>query len=256
MARLFGTILPKRPGAPSERVRPGVAYTAAVSLSEPAPGAVGLIGGTGRLGPGLALRLAAAGRTVLVGSREAERAAERAAAISTRLGGAAGARIEGRENAAVAAECQVAVITVPYEAQASLLPGLAGPLAGKVVVSTAVPVRFDAQRGPLSVTVGAGSAAQEAAALLPRSRVVGAFHTVSSAHLARLDRPLDEDVLLCADDDQAKADVRRLVELIPGLRPIDAGHLGNARLTEQLTVLLLGVNRLTRGAAGVRLVGV
>jgi NADPH-dependent F420 reductase len=226
-----------------------------VERFEPWPGPVALIGGTGRLGPGLALRLARAGCPALLGSREADRAEQRAGEITSRLGADAAASVQGRTNAAAAAEGALAVITVPYEAQAALLPSLAAPLTGKVVVSTAVPVRFEAEAGPVPVAVSEGSAAEQAAALLPGSRIVGAFHTVSSAHLLRLDRALEEDVLLCADDDAAKAAVRRLVELIPGLRPIDAGRLRNSHLTEELTVLLLGVNRLAQRNAGVRLVG-
>jgi NADPH-dependent F420 reductase len=218
-------------------------------------GPVALIGGTGRLGPGLALRLAEAGCPVIIGSRDADRAQQRAAEICGRLSADGAAPLQGMENEAAAAAGSLAVLTVPYEAQASLLPGLAGRLAGKVVVSTAVPVRFDAELGPLPLAVSEGSAAEQAAVLLPGSRMVGAFHTVSSAHLARLERRLDEDVLLCGDDDGAKSEVRRLVEMIPGLRCIDAGRLRNARLTEELTVLLLSVNRLARRNAGVRLVG-
>ncbi len=255
MARLFAAILPKWRQGPSESASAGGGYTLGMESSARSPGPVALIGGTGRLGPGLALRLAMAGCPVLMGSRDGHRAEQRVAETSAHLDAEARALLRGLANAAAATEAAVAIITVPYEAQAPLLPSLAGPLAGKVVVSTAVPVRFDADLGPVPLAVSEGSAAAQVAALLPRSPIVGAFHTVSSAHLAQLDRPLDEDVLLCADDDAAKAEVRRLVELIPGLRPIDAGRLGNARLTEELTVLLLGVNRLARRSAGVRLVG-
>lgn len=233
------------------------AYTAVMAADASPPGPIALIGGTGRLGPGLALRWACAGVPVVIGSRDAPRAAERAAEIALRVADAGGgAEVGGMANSEAAAAGRVACVTIPHEGQAELLPRLASQLAGKVVMSTAVPVRFDPGTEPAAVEVAEGSAAQQVAALLPGARVVGAFHTVSSAHLSRLDRPLDEDVLLCADDGGAKAEVQRLVELIPGLRAVDCGGLASSRLTEQLTVLLLGVNRRVRRSAGIRLVGI
>jgi NADPH-dependent F420 reductase len=219
-------------------------------------GAISLIGGTGKLGPALALRLARAGLPVVIGSRDAERARERAAEIGRRLaetGG--GAEVSGAVNAEAAKAGEIAFVTVPWEGQEALLPGLAEALSGRIVVSTAVPVRFVAEVGAVVEEVVEGSSAEQVAVLLSRSRVVAGFHTVSSAHLRRLDRDLDEDVLLCGDDVEAKAEVGRLTELIPGLRVVDAGRLDNARLTERLAVLLLNVNHLARRTAGVRLTG-
>jgi len=213
-----------------------------------------MVGGTGRLGPGLALRLARAGVPVVIGSRERGRAEARAVEIQRRLAEAGGgAPVSGADNADAAATGRLAFITVPYEGQADLLPALAEPLRGKVVVSTAVPVRFDPSGGPQPVGLAEGSAAEQAAALLPGSRIVAGFHTVSSAHLSRWDRRLDEDILICGDDLEAKREVARLAELIPGVRAVDAGALRVARLTEQLTVLLLSVNRLAHRSVGVRL---
>ncbi len=216
------------------------------------PQTVALIGGTGRLGPGLALRLSRGGLPVLIGSRDLQRALDVAERV-TALG--AGARIRGVTNAEAATTGELAILTVPYEAQASLLPELATPLNGKVVVSTTVPVRFDPTLGPIAVDVPEGSAAEQVAALLPGSRIVGGFHTVSSAHLSRLDRDLDEDVLLFGDDEGAKEEVRRIAGVLPGVRVVDAGRLGNATHLEQLTVLLLSINRLSRRSVGVRLTG-
>jgi NADPH-dependent F420 reductase len=216
------------------------------------PQTIALIGGTGRLGPGLALRLSRGGLPVLIGSRDLQHALDVAERV-TALGGAAS--IRGATNADAAATGDMAILTVPYEAQAGLLPTLATALAGKVVVSTTVPVRFDPTLGPVAMDVADGSAAEQVAALLPGSRIVGGFHTVSSAHLSRLDRDLDEDVLLCGDDGGATAEVRRIVGVIPGLRVVDAGRLGNATHLEQLTVLLLSINRLSRRTVGVRLTG-
>jgi hypothetical protein len=216
------------------------------------PQTVALIGGTGRLGPGLALRLSRGGLPVTIGSRELQHALDVAERV-TALGGVA--RIRGATNADAAAGADLAILTVPYEAQAGLLPDLAGALAGKVVVSTTVPVRFDPALGPVAVRVAEGSAAEQVAALLPTSRIVAGFHTVSSVHLSRLDRDLDEDVLLCGDDEGAKTDVRQIAGVIPGVRVVDAGRLGNAQHLEQLTVLLLSINRLARRSVGVRLTG-
>src|ERR1017187_7911349 len=176
------------------------------------PQTVALIGGTGRLGPGLALRLSRGGLPVIIGSRDLQHAIDVAERV-TALGGAA--RIRGATNADAAAAGDQAILTVPYEAQTGLLPELAGALGGKVVVSTTVPVRFDPALGP---------AAEQVATLLPTSRIVGGFHTVSSVHLSHLDRDLDEDVLLCGDDDGAKAEVRGIAGAIPGVRVVEAGR--------------------------------
>jgi hypothetical protein len=220
------------------------------------PSTVALIGGTGRLGPGLALRFSRAGVPVVIGSRDLARAEERARQLGERAAAAGGGEeIRGMANRDAADAGSLAFITVPYEAQAVLLPELAGPLVGKVVVSTVVPVRFEPGLGPVAVPVPEGSAADQAAVLLAGSRIVGGFHTVSSAHLSRLDRDLDEDVLLCGDDADAKAKVRQLAGVVQGLRVVDAGRLGNARYLEQLTVLLLSVNQLSHRTTGIRLTG-
>ena len=220
------------------------------------PTSVSLIGGTGRLGPGLALRLAGAGLPVLIGSRQRQRAEERAAEIAREVGASGGgAEIRGATNEEAAAAGDLAILTVPFEAQAELLPALAGPLRGRVVVSTTVPVRFDPELGPVAVPVAEGSAAEQVAALLAGSRIVAGFHTVSSAHLSRLDRALDEDVIICGDDRDAKQQVGEVAGLIAGFRVVDAGRLGNAHHLEQLTVLLLSINRLSRRSVGVRITG-
>jgi 8-hydroxy-5-deazaflavin:NADPH oxidoreductase len=220
------------------------------------PVSVSLIGGTGRLGPGLALRLASAGLPVVIGSRQRDRAEQRAAEVADRIGASGGlAAIRGATNEEAAAAGDLAILTVPFEAQAELLPPLAGALRGKVVVSTTVPVRFDTELGPVAVPVAEGSAAEQVATLLAGSPIVAGFHTVSSAHLSRLDRALDEDVIICGDDADAKRQVAEVTGLIPGFRVVDAGRLGNARHLEQLTVLLLGINRLSRRSVGVHLTG-
>jgi hypothetical protein len=216
---------------------------------------VALLGGTGKLGPGLAMRFARAGVPVLIGSREAEKGVAAAAEASEKLR-AAGidfAPIEGMDNAWAAARGRIAVITVPYEGQAAMLPGLAESLLGKVVVSTAVPVRFEAVTGPVHVDVPEGSAAQQVAALLPGAHVAAGFHSVSSATLKRLAHPLDEHIVVTADEPEAKRETMALVRLLPGARPVDGGPLHCARYSEQLTVLLLTVNGIYKTHAGVKL---
>jgi NADPH-dependent F420 reductase len=130
---------------------------------------------------------------------------------------------------------------------------VAEALQGKVVVSTAVPVRFDPELGPVHVDVPQGSAAQQVAAMLPHSRVAAAFHSVTSADLKRLSRDVEGHVLVSGDDAEAKQAAMALVRLIPKLRPVDAGPLRCARYSEEFTVLLLAVNRIHGTHAGVML---
>ena len=144
------------------------------------------------------------------------------------------------------------MITVPHDGQAGLLPELGAALAGKVVISTAVPVRFDRVEGPSwDSDVAEGGAALEAQALLPGARVVGGFHSLSSAILARPDRGVDSHVVVTGDDPAAKATAMALAELLPGVRAVDAGPLRYSCQSEQLTVLLLSINRIHRRHAGV-----
>ncbi len=216
---------------------------------------VALLGGTGKLGPGLAMRFAHAGVPVLIGSRDAERGAAAAAEVSEKLlaSGSDAAPVEGMDNLEAARRGRVAVITIPYEGQATLLPELAEALAGKVVVSTAVPVTFAEGIGPTHVDVPEGSAAQQAAALLPGARIAAAFHSVSSAELKRLSKPIDGHVVVTGDDAAAKQAASELVRLLPEARPVDGGPLRCARYSEYLTVLLLSVNSIYRTHAGVML---
>jgi 8-hydroxy-5-deazaflavin:NADPH oxidoreductase len=216
---------------------------------------VALLGGTGKLGPGLAMRFARAGVPVLIGSRDAERGAAAAEEARAKLSAVApdAAAIEGTDNLDAAQRGGIAVITVPFAGQAGLLPGLAEALQGKVVVSTAVPMRFEESVGPVHVEVAEGSAAQQAAALLPGARVAGAFHSVSSIDLKRLSHDVEGDVIVTGDDAEAKHAAMELARLLPGARPVDGGPLRGARYSEHLTVLLLVVNGIYRTHVGVML---
>ena len=215
------------------------------------------LGGTGPEGKGLALRLALAGEDVIIGSRDAQRAAAAAAELAALVQGAAGAgRIAGDDNVAAGGRADTAFLTVPYEAQRPLLEQLAATLAGKVVVNVIAPMRFERGRGAIAVPVEAGSAAEEAQALLPDSPVVAAFQNVSAEELQEPERAMDGDVVVCADDGDAKALVMSLTEKIPNLRPVDGGGLGNAKYVEQITPLLVNINRIYKVHSGIRIVGV
>jgi len=198
--------------------------------------------------------LAVAGCEVVIGSRDAERAITTAGELSERVAAAAPRGvISGASNAAAVQGADFVIVTVPFEAQAPLLVELEPHLQAPIVISTAIPVRFDPLRGPVALAVAEGSAAEQAAALLPRTRVVAALHSVSNVHLGKLERALDEDILVTGDDDQAKVTVIGLIERIPGLRAVDAGPLANAGHSERLTVLLLSINRRIKRSVGIRL---
>lgn len=218
---------------------------------------VAIIGGTGAEGQGIALRLAAAGHTVIIGSRDEERAKTAAAGIDEATGRSGAAR--GLANAAAAGSADVVFLTVPFAAQAETCAVIAPSLRDGAIVCDAT--------SPLATAIGGkawetlrpwhGSAAEQAAAILgARVRVVGAFHTIAAGALKTLDRPLDSDVLVCGDDADAKATVGGLIEQIAGLRWVDCGALAQARIAEQLTALLISVNRTYKvHGAGFRVTG-
>lgn len=217
------------------------------------------LGGTGPEGKGLALRLARAGADAVIGSRDAARAATAAAELSQILAdvpaAAAAGRITGGDNRAAAAQAAIAFIAVPYAAQRPLLESLTAELAGKVVVNVIAPMRFERGRGAVAVPVAAGSAAEESQQLLPDSLIAAAFQNVSAEELLAVDRPMDGDVIVCSDHPAAKRRTMELAAKIPQLRPVDGGGLGNARYVEQLTPLLVNINRLYKIHAGIRIVG-
>ena len=206
---------------------------------------IGILGGTGDQGRGLARRFALAGHPVIVGSRSHERA--QAAARET------GNHVQGMANADAAREASVVIAAVPWEGHGELLSGLAADLAGKIVVDCVNPLGFD-QRGAYPLKVAEGSAAEQAAALLPDSRVVAAFHHVSAVLL--LDPEIDTidlDVLVLGDDRQATDLVQALAARIPGMRGIYAGRLRNCGQVEALTANLVSINRRYKAHAGLRI---
>jgi 8-hydroxy-5-deazaflavin:NADPH oxidoreductase len=222
---------------------------------------VAVIGGTGALGFGLALRWAIAGIPIVVGSRSLERAAEAAAKIAERAreAGAESPRVEGLPNEEAAARANTVLLSVPFRAQAENLNNLRNAFQpATVLIDATVPLAAAiGGRATRPLGVPQGSAAQQAAEMVPRGvTVVSAFHTVSAAALSDPARALDEDVLMAGDDRKAKDDVAGLVRRIPGLRPIDCGELELARILEQLTPLLISVNKRYKiKHAGIRLTG-
>lgn len=217
---------------------------------------IAIVGGTGPLGRGLASRWARAGEKIIIGSRDAARAWSAAAEIaSTSVGGTS---VTGAENAAAVVAAEVVMLTVPFEGQAALLRELKASFRpGTVVIDATVPLAASVG-GRASRTLGVwqGSAAQQAAELLPdHVKVAAAFHTVS-AELLKGEGTIDCDVLVCTDDAQARAITSELAEKIPGVRAINAGGLENARIVEQITALLITLNiRYSVHSAGLRITG-
>jgi NADPH-dependent F420 reductase len=206
---------------------------------------VGVLGGTGDQGRGLAHRLASAGHPVIIGSRHAERAQ----AAAAELGGGA---IRGMANADVAREADVVIVAVPYEGHRDLLAALAGPLTGKIVIDCVNPMGFD-HRGAYPLQVPEGSAAQQAAEVLPGSQVVGAFHHVSAVVLLDPEvETVDLDVMVLGDDRHATDLVEALAARIPGVRGVYAGRLRNCGQVEALTCNLVSINRRYKAHAGLR----
>ncbi len=216
---------------------------------------VGILGGTGDQGRGLATRFAAAGVSVVIGSRDAARAELAASEISEALAGRSGPggpAPVGVDNRACAERSGLVVVAVPWAGHAATLVELADALAGKVVVDCVNPLGFD-KRGAYALGVPEGSAAQQAAALLPGSTVVAAFHHVSAVLLNDLaNTELGGDVLVLGDDREATDLVAGLAGLLPGMRGVFAGRLRNAHQVEALTANLISVNRRYQAHAGIR----
>jgi hypothetical protein len=219
--------------------------------SEPIP----IIGGTGALGAGLALRWARAGVPVAIGSRSLERAAQAAGRVRDAV---PGAEVEALQNEEAAGRGEIVFLTVPFRAQSENLNNLRGALRpGQILVDCTVPLAAAVSgKATRSLGVWQGSAAQQAQEMVPGGvTVVAALHTVSAPALADLDAELGEDVLVCGERRADKARVAELIEKIPGLRAVNAGALEMARIVEQLTPLLISVNSRYKTHAGIRLTG-
>jgi NADPH-dependent F420 reductase len=212
---------------------------------------IAIVGGTGPQGKGLAYRLAGAGHEVVLGSRDEERARASADELAVRL--PASASISGATNLEAARKADVVLLAVPYDGHDELVASLNDVVAGKIVISCVNPLGFD-RFGAFGLEVEQGSAAESAAALLPESTVVGAFHHLSAVTLIT-DEPLTEDVLVCGDDHAAKQVVIELARAVTGQPGVDAGRLRLARQLEPLTAVLISVNRVYKTHSGIRVTG-
>jgi NADPH-dependent F420 reductase len=215
--------------------------------------AIPIIGGTGALGFGLAVRWARAGQAVVIGSRSEERAAEAAAKVSEL---APDAEVEGLTNEAAATQGSIVFLTVPFRAQSENLTNLKESLQpGQLLVDCTVPLAAAVSgKATRSLGVWQGSAAQQAQEMVPDGvTVIAALHTVSAPTHADTAADLNEDVLLCGDRKADKAKVARLIEAIPGLRAVNAGPLEMARIVEQLTPMLISINARYKTHAGIKI---
>jgi NADPH-dependent F420 reductase len=211
---------------------------------------VGVLGGTGAQGRGLALRWAKAGLKVVIGSRAAERA-EKSAEELRELAGVD--HVTGADNQGCAEQADIVLVAVPWDGHADLVASLREALVGKIVVDCVNPLGFDKQ-GPFALAVEEGSAAQQTAALLPESRVTAAFHHVSAVSLADLTiESVDMDVLVLGDDREATDVVRELAETVPGFRGVFGGRLRNAHQVEAFTANLIAINRRYKAHAGLKI---
>lgn len=215
---------------------------------------IAIIGGTGRQGFGLALRLAQSGAEVIIGSRSAEKARQRAQELARRLN-SQGAEIKGLDNRTAAKEAEIVFMTVPYPGGREIAIALKDVLIEKIFVDITVPLK--SYKPPEVELPRAGSAAEELQALLgDEVRVVGAFKTISAYALGNLGQEITSDVLICGDDREAKDEIIKICTGL-GLRAFDAGKLRSARTIERLAALLIGLNqRYKRKAIGIRLTGV
>ena len=214
---------------------------------------IAIIGGTGPEGSGLALRWARAGEKVVIGSRDAQRASATAEEIRKKTNG----DVSGAENKAACASAEIVVLTIPFAGHADMLKLLKPALqTGQILVDATVPLAVSVG-GRVTRTLGVwqGSAAEQAAELAPEGvPVVAAFHNVA-ADLLRREGQVDCDVIVCSDDKEAAAKVRALARKIPGVRALDGGKLENARIVEQITALIIGLNIRHKSVAGIRITG-
>ena len=225
-------------------------------MASSAPETVAVIGASGALGFGLALRLGRAGVPIAIGSRDAERAeetAERARALVP------DGTFSAHENAGAVAAADTVILSVPFRSQSETLTNIKGALRpGQLVIDATVPLAA-AVGGKATRMLGVwqGSAAEQTLEMVPDGvRVVSALHTVSAASLSELDQPLAQDVLVCGDAREDKRQAAALIERIEGLRCVDCGRLEMSRTTESLTALLIAVNSRYKIHAGVRLTDV
>jgi len=212
---------------------------------------IAFIGGTGPEGLGLACRFALAGEEVVIGSRVRERAQEAAEKVKARV---PQARVLGEENREAVRRSDIVFVTVPFNAHEGLLSSLREEIGTRVVVDVVVPVGMEGGRF-VALPVAEGSAAEQAQRLLPQAKVASGFHHLDAAHLLRVEREVEGDIIICSDHPEAKAAALALAAKIGGARAIDGGPLQNARYLEAFTVLLLNLNKLHKARTSLRITG-
>jgi NADPH-dependent F420 reductase len=210
------------------------------------------IGGTGPEGLGLAVRFAAVGYEIVIGSRSPERAQQAVEKIKARV---PGARAVGMVNQEAVGRGDIVFVTIPFAGHRDTLEALAPAIGAKVVVDVVSPLSFEG--GKIAViAVPEGSAAEQAQALLPQARVVAAFHHLDASQLMRVERPVEADVLVCADHQEAKERVMALAEKIEGVRALDGGPVANSRYLEEFTVILVNLNKTYRAHSSLKIAGI
>jgi hypothetical protein len=216
------------------------------------PEKLAFVGGTGPEGLGLAVRFAAAGHAVVIGSRSEERAQEAAETVRAKV---PRAQVEGRLNDEAVREGEIVLVTIPFAGHRDTLKALAPAIGAKIVIDVVSPLAFGG-RQIKALAVPEGSAAQQAQALLPQAAVVAAFHHLDAGSLMDLEERLEADVLVCGDHPQAKLRTMALAEQIAGVRALDGGPLANSRYLEEFTALLLSLNKNYRAHTALRIVGI
>jgi len=213
---------------------------------------IAIIGGSGPEGLGLALRFSKAGEHVFIGSRSLDRAEEAAAKVLEKL---PEAHVSSMLNEEAAKEAEYVFLAVPFAAHFETLQALSDAIADKVLVDLVVPLEFD-EDGARAISVPEGSAAQQARVAVPRAKVVSALHHLDAGHLQRIDRPLQGDIITCADHKGAKKAVMELAEKIEYVRALDGGGLSNSRYLEAWAAMLINLNSIYKARTGVRITGI
>ena len=216
------------------------------------PEKLAFVGGTGPEGLGLAVRFAAAGHAIVIGSRSLERAQEAAAKVRVKV---PQAQVEGTVNQEAVELGEIVVVTVPFAGHRDTLAALAPVIGARMVIDVVSPLVFEGGQIK-ALLVPEGSAAQQAQALLPGASVVAAFHHLDASSLMRIEKPLDADVVVCGDHPQAKLRTMALAEQIAGVRALDGGPLANSRYLEEFTAVLLSLNRNYKAYTALRIVGI
>jgi NADPH-dependent F420 reductase len=216
------------------------------------PEKLAFVGGTGPEGLGLAVRFAAAGHAIVIGSRSLERAEEAAAKVRAKV---PKAQAEGRVNQEAVAAGEIVLVTIPFAGHRDTLKALAPAIGTKIVIDVVSPLAFGG-RQIKALAVPEGSAAQQAQALLPQAAVAAAFHHLDAGSLMDLEKPLEADVVVCGDHPHAKVRTMALAEQIAGVRALDGGPLANSRYLEEFTAVLLSLNKNYRAHTALRIVGI